>query len=144
MEEISAAADDGHGPAIDRHNPIIRDPTRIAKLILSEKKKKKKKNVDEFDEAKKHGDDDGGASKNDGDDEFISSIGSPVEVFSTPLVDMKRVSEYDIDIEKATPPSSPRQSYFQVIVLKVSMHCKGCERKMRKHLSKMDGLYNFI
>lgn len=27
----------------------------------------------------------------------------------------------------------------QVVVLKVSLHCRGCEGKVRKHLAKMQG-----
>lgn len=29
----------------------------------------------------------------------------------------------------------------QVVVLRVSLHCKGCESKLRKHLEKMEGRY---
>lgn len=33
--------------------------------------------------------------------------------------------------------------YLQVVVvLRVSLHCRGCEKKMRKHLSRMEGGYN--
>ncbi|KAL1822652.1 hypothetical protein ACET3Z_009430 [Daucus carota] len=31
----------------------------------------------------------------------------------------------------------------QVVVLLVSLHCRGCERKMRKHISKMEGVTSF-
>ncbi|KAG2309238.1 hypothetical protein Bca52824_028986 [Brassica carinata] len=31
----------------------------------------------------------------------------------------------------------------QVVVLKVSLHCRGCEAKVRKHLSKMQGVTSF-
>ncbi|KAL1209975.1 Protein SODIUM POTASSIUM ROOT DEFECTIVE 2 [Cardamine amara subsp. amara] len=31
----------------------------------------------------------------------------------------------------------------QVVVLKVSLHCRGCEGKVRKHLSKMQGVTSF-
>ncbi|KAF3786389.1 Copper transport protein [Nymphaea thermarum] len=37
----------------------------------------------------------------------------------------------------ATPPSD------QVVVLKVSIHCKGCEMKVRKHISRMEGVSSF-
>lgn len=30
-----------------------------------------------------------------------------------------------------------------VVVLRVSLHCKGCERKMRKHISRMEGVSSF-
>ncbi|GLT92481.1 hypothetical protein SLE2022_103160 [Rubroshorea leprosula] len=31
----------------------------------------------------------------------------------------------------------------QVVVLRVSLHCKGCEGKLRKHLSRMEGVTSF-
>ncbi|KAI4383837.1 hypothetical protein MLD38_009633 [Melastoma candidum] len=31
----------------------------------------------------------------------------------------------------------------QVVVLRVSLHCKGCESKVRKHLSRMEGVRSF-
>ncbi|KAJ9559030.1 hypothetical protein OSB04_013644 [Centaurea solstitialis] len=43
------------------------------------------------------------------------------------------------------PPPPPPPSNKQVIVLEVSLHCRGCERKMRKHISKIEEKtsYNF-
>ncbi|CAN1847061.1 Protein SODIUM POTASSIUM ROOT DEFECTIVE 2 [Linum perenne] len=32
---------------------------------------------------------------------------------------------------------------FQVVELRVSIHCKGCEGKVRKHISKMEGVTSF-
>lgn len=32
----------------------------------------------------------------------------------------------------------------QVVVLRVSLHCKGCEGKVRKHISKMEGVKSFF
>ncbi|PKA63265.1 Heavy metal-associated isoprenylated plant protein 26 [Apostasia shenzhenica] len=32
---------------------------------------------------------------------------------------------------------------IQVVVLRVSLHCKGCEGKVRKHISKMKGVTSF-
>ncbi|XP_021744732.1 protein SODIUM POTASSIUM ROOT DEFECTIVE 3-like [Chenopodium quinoa] len=40
------------------------------------------------------------------------------------------------------PPSSTGSS-DQVVVLRVSLHCRGCERKMKKHLSRMPGVTSF-
>ncbi|KAL0426356.1 UNVERIFIED_CONTAM: protein SODIUM POTASSIUM ROOT defective [Sesamum latifolium] len=42
---------------------------------------------------------------------------------------------------KPPAPSSPHP--HQVVVLRVSLHCRGCERKMRKHLSRMEGVTSF-
>ncbi|KAK1400077.1 Protein SODIUM POTASSIUM ROOT DEFECTIVE 1 [Heracleum sosnowskyi] len=41
----------------------------------------------------------------------------------------------------ASPPS--RSSQQVVVVLRVSLHCRGCEKKMRKHLSRMEGVTSF-
>ncbi|CAI0475045.1 unnamed protein product [Linum tenue] len=39
--------------------------------------------------------------------------------------------------------SSSARSHDQVVVLRVSIHCKGCEGKVRKHISKMEGVTSF-
>eukprot|EP00268_Persea_americana_P048227 TRINITY_DN5075_c0_g1_i3.p1 TRINITY_DN5075_c0_g1~~TRINITY_DN5075_c0_g1_i3.p1 ORF type:complete len:238 (+),score=33.78 TRINITY_DN5075_c0_g1_i3:192-905(+) len=39
--------------------------------------------------------------------------------------------------------SSSTRSQEQVVVLKVSLHCKGCEHKVRKHISRMQGVKSF-
>nr|XP_043632847.1 protein SODIUM POTASSIUM ROOT DEFECTIVE 2 [Erigeron canadensis] len=45
---------------------------------------------------------------------------------------------------KSLPRSSSSiSSDQQVVVLRVSLHCKGCEKKMRKHISKMEGVTSF-
>lgn len=38
---------------------------------------------------------------------------------------------------------SMSRSPDQVVVLRVSLHCRGCERKMRKHISRMEGVSSF-
>ncbi|KAF7823552.1 protein SODIUM POTASSIUM ROOT DEFECTIVE 2 [Senna tora] len=39
--------------------------------------------------------------------------------------------------------SSSVRSRSQVVVLRVSLHCKGCAAKVRKHISKMEGVTSF-
>ncbi|XP_022859175.1 protein SODIUM POTASSIUM ROOT DEFECTIVE 2-like [Olea europaea var. sylvestris] len=39
--------------------------------------------------------------------------------------------------------TSLSESPEQVVVLRVSLHCRGCERKMRKHISRMEGVKSF-
>ncbi|KAK4432391.1 protein SODIUM POTASSIUM ROOT defective [Sesamum alatum] len=41
------------------------------------------------------------------------------------------------------PPASSPSHPDQVVILRVSLHCRGCERKMRKHLSRMEGVTSF-
>lgn len=47
--------------------------------------------------------------------------------------------------ECSRPPklSSSTGSSDQVVVLRVSLHCRGCERKLKKHLSRMAGVKSF-
>ncbi|KAJ0962279.1 hypothetical protein J5N97_030107 [Dioscorea zingiberensis] len=40
-------------------------------------------------------------------------------------------------------PSSSTRQQDQVVVLRVSLHCKGCEGKVRRHISKMEGVTSF-
>ncbi|KAL5765995.1 hypothetical protein ACOSP7_016612 [Xanthoceras sorbifolium] len=52
------------------------------------------------------------------------------------------------DASSALVPSSntstqTSKSPEQVVVLRVSIHCKGCEGKVRKHISKMEGVRSF-
>ncbi|KAF5737142.1 putative chloroplast-targeted copper chaperone [Tripterygium wilfordii] len=44
--------------------------------------------------------------------------------------------------DKSSPPSCSTSS-DQVVVLRVSLHCRGCEGKVRKHLSRMKGVTSF-
>lgn len=39
--------------------------------------------------------------------------------------------------------SSSAGRHDQVVVLRVSLHCKGCESKVRKHISRMEGVKSF-
>ncbi|XP_038901867.1 protein SODIUM POTASSIUM ROOT DEFECTIVE 2-like [Benincasa hispida] len=39
--------------------------------------------------------------------------------------------------------SSLTHSRDQVVVLKVSLNCKGCEKKVKKHISKMEGVTSY-
>ncbi|KAK8707710.1 hypothetical protein V6N13_058763 [Hibiscus sabdariffa] len=47
------------------------------------------------------------------------------------------------DNSLALKSSSSARSHHQVVVLRVSIHCKGCEGKVRKHISKMEGVTSF-
>ncbi|XVE59194.1 hypothetical protein DITRI_Ditri05aG0026000 [Diplodiscus trichospermus] len=53
----------------------------------------------------------------------------------------KHVSSDDSPALKSS--SSARSRDQQVVVLRVSIHCKGCEGKVRKHISKMEGVTSF-
>ncbi|KAI9122161.1 hypothetical protein K1719_006850 [Acacia pycnantha] len=45
--------------------------------------------------------------------------------------------------DETNTASKPSATSDQVVVLRVSLHCKGCVGKVRKHLSRMDGVSSF-
>ncbi|KAI3945822.1 hypothetical protein MKW98_023096 [Papaver atlanticum] len=51
------------------------------------------------------------------------------------------------NLDLASPPTlktcSSTRSADQVVVLRVSLHCKGCAGKVRKHISRMEGVTSF-
>ncbi|XP_062212838.1 protein SODIUM POTASSIUM ROOT DEFECTIVE 2-like [Phragmites australis] len=59
------------------------------------------------------------------------------EVESAPAVDASREEASQVADAKST------QAQEQVVVLKVSLHCKACAGKVKKHLSKMEGVTSF-
>ncbi|WVZ61064.1 hypothetical protein U9M48_010992 [Paspalum notatum var. saurae] len=64
------------------------------------------------------------------------------EVESAPAaVDSKR--EEASEAADAAAKSAQAQAQEQVVVLKVSLHCKACAGKVKKHLSKMEGVTSF-
>ncbi|CAA6659475.1 unnamed protein product [Spirodela intermedia] len=46
---------------------------------------------------------------------------------------------------KTAVPSLPSSNdqVFQVVVMRVSLHCQGCAGKVKKHISKMEGVTSF-
>jgi len=67
-----------------------------------------------------------------------ASIEEIQEVDAAPAVDAKleEASEEAVD-------DKSRQAQEQVVVLKVSLHCKACAGKVKKHLSRMEGVTSF-
>ncbi|KAK8649477.1 hypothetical protein V6N13_130206 [Hibiscus sabdariffa] len=66
----------------------------------------------------------------------------PIEIFTrkTTCSDNAMIQSVKQDQPIVSEPSC---SNHQVVVLKVSLHCKGCEGKVRKHLSRMEGVTSF-
>ncbi|KAF4359287.1 hypothetical protein F8388_009951 [Cannabis sativa] len=55
----------------------------------------------------------------------------------------RSLSSNNIDSAVLMRSTSSSTRSPQVVVLRVSLHCKGCEGKVRKHLSKMEGVRSF-
>ncbi|XP_014495297.1 protein SODIUM POTASSIUM ROOT DEFECTIVE 2 [Vigna radiata var. radiata] len=76
-----------------------------------------------------------------------SSLYDPVLALTNVDKDKAQVLHHDETIHSSKPSSSsslPKSAPSdQVVVLRVSLHCKGCEGKVRKHLSRMRGVTSF-
>ncbi|XP_060201739.1 protein SODIUM POTASSIUM ROOT DEFECTIVE 3 [Lycium barbarum] len=64
------------------------------------------------------------------------------------LVNSKSCKDVKVAADESSTPKPPSSlssspSKDQVVVLRVSLHCRGCEKKMRKHLSRMQGVTSF-
>ncbi|KAK8928222.1 Heavy metal-associated isoprenylated plant protein 26 [Platanthera zijinensis] len=130
-----------HGRAIDRHSPHLIDPLREKYSARFHSRSKpceqKSKNVEE-----KSPQPVSPATSSryllHGDISAIDHYFSDAESF--PSLRFECLKEEDFCVVNS--PSPPRKT-DQVVVLSVSLHCKGCERKIRKHISKMKGVTSF-
>ncbi|KAM0832429.1 hypothetical protein ACQ4PT_064911 [Festuca glaucescens] len=70
--------------------------------------------------------------------------GAPVAV-TLPMVTKspKETPARDTAAAKRTPAAAvaPGDQVLQVVVMKVAIHCQGCAGKVRKHISKMEGMF---
>ncbi|KAL4279585.1 hypothetical protein GQ457_03G004730 [Hibiscus cannabinus] len=60
-------------------------------------------------------------------------------VVTTPFV---RKEQKPKQLQQPVQLASP-EHVFQVVVMRVSIHCQGCAGKLKKHLSKMEGVTSF-
>ncbi|KAK7246774.1 hypothetical protein RIF29_41644 [Crotalaria pallida] len=59
-----------------------------------------------------------------------------------------KIKQNSQDLEKVDEPirelqKSPTDNVFQVVVMRVAIHCQGCAGKVKRHLSKMEGVTSF-
>lgn len=62
-------------------------------------------------------------------------------VSSLPVLTIKKDEEKGSQI--VVPSLLSSDNTFQVVVMRVSLHCQGCAGKVKKHLSKMEGVTSF-
>ncbi|KAK7319406.1 hypothetical protein RJT34_04127 [Clitoria ternatea] len=59
-------------------------------------------------------------------------------------VPMIKLRDQDQAIQPTREPQkTPSDNVFQVVVMRVAIHCQGCAGKVKKHLSKMEGVTSF-
>ncbi|KAK7328172.1 hypothetical protein VNO77_22269 [Canavalia gladiata] len=55
----------------------------------------------------------------------------------------QRSQDEDQENEPREPQKTPTDNVFQVVVMRVAIHCQGCAGKVKRHLSKMEGVTSF-
>ncbi|URD85430.1 heavy metal-associated domain containing protein [Musa troglodytarum] len=135
--------------AIDRHTPHLRDPRRAKSALSSvtrtttEKKShsQRRKSLDKPTNLISPP----GSSRYLLNDDAFFDVFPIVDAAPPPLFSVERsqleVMKKDVPAAVTTPSSAMPQ--IQVVHLRVSLHCKGCEGKVRKHISKMEGVTSF-
>ncbi|KAK7302506.1 hypothetical protein RJT34_13396 [Clitoria ternatea] len=58
-------------------------------------------------------------------------------------VSVPNIKQRSQDIEPRELHKTPTDNVFQVVVMRVAIHCQGCAGKVKKHLSKMEGVTSF-
>ncbi|KAE8719051.1 hypothetical protein F3Y22_tig00109978pilonHSYRG00017 [Hibiscus syriacus] len=142
----SASAVQLGGKAIDRHNPIIRDAKRFSRTLPSNPCTSQPPPINPvpYHQLKKNQKKSSSKSSNDHAKKGPSSSSSSSSSSVSANKQIQALKEDQIIFSKQSPPSSPEKpTKDQVVVLRVSLHCKGCEGKVRKHLSRMEGVSSF-
>ncbi|XP_071725657.1 uncharacterized protein [Rutidosis leptorrhynchoides] len=49
----------------------------------------------------------------------------------------------NVKLDQNSSLTTSANQVFQVVVMRVSIHCQGCAGKVKKHLSKMEGVTSF-
>ncbi|KAL1541264.1 protein SODIUM POTASSIUM ROOT DEFECTIVE 2-like [Salvia divinorum] len=133
------------GRIIDRHNPIIKDWKRAPKKTKNPPNENDKTDtppLSKLDSTVKRS----WSCTKPGD--FLSPPGSTRYLlrekvcYNTPS-DSNLCIEESSNKEDSTLSDSPQPQQVVVVVLRVSLHCRGCVKKLRKHLSKMEGVKSF-
>ncbi|KAK7336990.1 hypothetical protein VNO77_17546 [Canavalia gladiata] len=80
-----------------------------------------------------------------GDTPSFDGVSDYDPVLTLTKVDNKKPHQETNHSSKPSTSSLPKSdsSENQVVELRVSLHCKGCEGKVRKHLSRMQGVTSF-
>ncbi|KAG6470594.1 protein SODIUM POTASSIUM ROOT DEFECTIVE 1-like [Zingiber officinale] len=73
------------------------------------------------------------------------SSGSRGRAVTLPMVTKKQRSDSRLrpTATAVAAAATTNGQVFQVVVMRVSIHCQGCAGKVRKHLSKMEGVTSF-
>ncbi|XP_010253353.1 PREDICTED: protein SODIUM POTASSIUM ROOT DEFECTIVE 2-like [Nelumbo nucifera] len=137
------------GRAIDRHNPHLRDGRRSMGLVpCSSQPSTKPKPYHQ--KSRKSSAKPTDLNHHPGSSRYLLSDTAFFDVLSdfdpvSALVPIHPTKPRPVkpDESSGLKHSSSARSRNQVVVLRVSLHCKGCEGKVRKHISRMEGVTSF-
>ncbi|KAL4275143.1 hypothetical protein AHAS_Ahas20G0077700 [Arachis hypogaea] len=62
---------------------------------------------------------------------------------TTCLINSKLVHQHNSHHQHNNQPHKTATHVFQVVVMRVAIHCQGCAGKVKKHLSKIEGVTSF-
>ncbi|KAK8531989.1 hypothetical protein V6N12_053442 [Hibiscus sabdariffa] len=123
--------------AVDRHNPITRDAKRFNTNTLPSNQISLRKKGKGPSSSK---------SKNDHKKTCpsVSNKARGIDLVTPPENKIQAITQDHSIISKPSSSSfNDKPPKDQVVVLRVSLHRKGCEGKLRKHLSRMEGVTSF-
>ncbi|XVF44728.1 hypothetical protein PTKIN_Ptkin02bG0147500 [Pterospermum kingtungense] len=70
-------------------------------------------------------------------------VGADKRTTLTPFVRKEQNQEQKPKVLQKPVQLASSEHLFQVVVMRVSLHCQGCAGKVKKHLSKMEGVTSF-
>ncbi|XVF67177.1 hypothetical protein PTKIN_Ptkin10aG0099600 [Pterospermum kingtungense] len=70
-------------------------------------------------------------------------VGADKRPMLTPFVRREHNQEQKLKPLQTSVQPASSEHVFQVVVMRVSLHCQGCAGKVKKHLSKMEGVTSF-
>ncbi|XP_073008084.1 protein SODIUM POTASSIUM ROOT DEFECTIVE 2-like [Typha latifolia] len=131
------------GRPLDRHTPRLRDTQRTKQSQPSSNTKTKNQNYNK--------------RSSERPTELISPVDSSRYLLKSSRYMLNDTNIIDVFPDHAPVPAlawkredeavvlrpSSTRSQDQVVVLRVSLHCKGCAGKVKKHISKMEGVTSF-
>ncbi|XP_074586452.1 protein SODIUM POTASSIUM ROOT DEFECTIVE 2-like [Curcuma longa] len=136
---------------IDRHTPRLRDPQRIHFDRSNSSSKPRARHSSDSKAARRKSSADVDSSKYllkssrfRLDDSYYDIFPeNPVQIPSFLAIEKPRSERIGGNQGAVLRPSSSTRTQDQVVVLRVSLHCKGCEGKVRRHIAKMQGVRSF-
>ncbi|KAG6491735.1 protein SODIUM POTASSIUM ROOT DEFECTIVE 2-like [Zingiber officinale] len=136
---------------IDRRTPCLRDPQRTLFDRSNSSSKPRTRHSGDSKAARRKSSADADSSQHLLKSSRFRLVDSyydifpenPVQIPSFLAIEKPRSERIGGDEVAILRPSSSTRTQDQAVVLRVSLHCKGCEGKVRRHIAKMQGVRSF-